>query len=100
MTTRAQLESEREALRTTLDRLKYGPLNHKHAERDALVASIARVDALLSLTDEQVISASEEIEQRIDLLTAEHRWVSSSPTITETIDALHAIKKLIQRKTS
>ena len=53
MTTRAQLESERDALRTTLGRLECGPLNHKHAERDALTASIARVEALLSLSDEQ-----------------------------------------------
>lgn len=96
MTTRTQLESERDALIDLICGLDDSDTVYETALNEAIV----RLDALLSLTDEQVISASEEIEQRIDLLTAEHRWVSSSPTITETIDALRAIKKLIQRKTS
>lgn len=49
MTTRADLLSEREALRGLLGLC--GPSGRSH---DALTASIARLDALLSLSDEQV----------------------------------------------
>ena len=51
MTTRARLESEREALAA----IRYGMGDNPAtlAKRDALTASIARVDALLGLSDEQ-----------------------------------------------
>ena len=68
MTTRAQLESEREALRTTLGRMECGPLNHRHAERDAIGASIARLDALLSLSDEQAGRVQTSLDVRSSMV--------------------------------
>ena len=60
MTTRAQLESEREALADVLAYVRrqdayIGSTDSTTA--DALTASIARVDALLSLSDEQAAYA-------------------------------------------
>lgn len=58
MTTRAQLESEREVLRVVRERFLVGEYFY-----DALTASIARVEALLSLSDEQAVSCSARLRE-------------------------------------
>ena len=60
MTTRAQLESEREALRD-LVAAHHGATSHVAA----LTASIARVEALLSLSDDDVRRTVESIDQTL-----------------------------------
>ena len=61
MTTRAQLESEREAL-VELRRYCTVGATPPHA---ALTASIARVEALLSLSDDDVRRTVESIDQTL-----------------------------------
>ena len=70
MTARAQLESEREAL-TDL-RSHFEAPSTWHA---ALTASIARVEALLSLSDEQCGDAVYSISEAADTLHTERRYM-------------------------
>jgi len=61
MTTRAQLESEREALQ----RLLACNIYLGEGGRAALTASIARIDALLSLSDDDVRLTVQSINQTL-----------------------------------
>ena len=66
MTTRAQLESEREALAA----IRYGMGDNPAtlAKRDALTASIARVEALLSLSDDMANNLAEGLAVRATMV--------------------------------
>lgn len=87
MTTRAQLESEREALRDIADRAF--PLHHNH--RAALTASIARVEALLSLDDA-------EADKFVEAADAEVAAFDGHAEYAGQLHTLRTVANLIRRE--
>lgn len=89
MTTRAQLESEREALRRLLADCRGSSHPEVAEDAGALTASIARVEALLSLDDGSVYRA-------VALL---RREAGDCAEDDETYNEdLHAVANLIRRE--
>lgn len=100
MTTRADLEREREALR---DLLAWGiPRGHiTHPEQSALTASIARLDALLSLSDANAASVVAALD---DLASEDDAGAHGCPDscdatqrYRESASALRTIADLVRR---
>lgn len=93
--TRAELESEREALALLLKHTTY-QVNAGHewliVRRDALTASIARIDALLSLSDEAAKGAYGEISQR----AASTGWAATQAEDPERYARLNAVAQALR----
>jgi hypothetical protein len=104
VTTRADLEREREALASVLARNAYLVAN----ECDALTASIARIDALLSLSDEQCAYLVEHSEAIADCDESEARAIDAGrlhgfvigepgPSLEVTATAHRTVADLVRR---
>ena len=84
MTTRAQLESEREALAA----IRYGMGDNPAtlAKRDALTASIARVDALLSLDDAEADKFVEAADAEVAAFDGHAEYAGQLHTLRTVAD--------------